>query len=202
MAMTLPLTIFAMYCIQRIYLQTSRQLRILELEARSPVYSHYLETMDGLATIRAFQWQTTMIEKGDSRLDDSQRPYYTMFCIQRWLALVLDLTIAGLATIVIALATTLRYSTSQGLLGVSLNAILGWFFLILNFTDVEGCNQTIESFITGWIMLETSLGAISRLRDLEMEVFPEHESNPVTLPPPLWPHEGRIEIENLSASYE
>ena len=127
--MTLPLTILAMYLIQRIYLQTSRQLRILELESRSPVYSHFLETLDGLVTIRAFKWQEKMIEKGDKRLDNSQQPYYIMFCIQRWLALVLDLTVAGLATVVVALATNLRYSTSQGLLGVSLNAILGPFFI-------------------------------------------------------------------------
>jgi ABC-type multidrug transport system fused ATPase/permease subunit len=129
MAMTLPLTIFAMYLIQRIYLQTSRQLRILELESRSPVFSHFLETMDGLVTIRAFKWQRKTIDKADQRLDNSQKPYYIMFCIQRWLALVLDITIAGLATIVVALATTLRYSTSQGLLGVSLNAILGQSFV-------------------------------------------------------------------------
>jgi ATP-binding cassette subfamily C (CFTR/MRP) protein 1 len=129
MAITLPLTLFAMFLIQRIYLQTSRQLRILELESRSPIYSHFLETLDGLVTIRAFKWQGKMIETGDMRLDNSQQPYYIMFCIQRWLALVLDLTIAGLATLVVALATNLRYSTSQGLLGVSLNAILGQFFI-------------------------------------------------------------------------
>jgi ATP-binding cassette, subfamily C (CFTR/MRP), member 1 len=130
MAITLPLTIFAMYLIQRIYLQTSRQLRMLELESRSPVYSHFLETVDGLTTIRAFKWEEKMIAKGDMRLDNSQQPYYLMFCIQRWLALVLDLTIAGLATLVVALATNLRYSTSPGLLGVSLNAVLGQFSIL------------------------------------------------------------------------
>jgi ATP-binding cassette subfamily C (CFTR/MRP) protein 1 len=66
----------------------------------------------------------------------------------------------------------------------------------------EGCNQTIENFITGWIMLETSLGAIARLRNLEIDLPPEPESNPLILPPPSWPREGRIEIENLCASYE
>jgi ATP-binding cassette, subfamily C (CFTR/MRP), member 1 len=65
----------------------------------------------------------------------------------------------------------------------------------------EGCNQTIENFITGWIMLETSLGAIARLRNLEIDVPPEPESNPLVLPPTLWPQDGRIEIENLYASY-
>jgi hypothetical protein len=66
----------------------------------------------------------------------------------------------------------------------------------------EGCNQTIESFMTGWIMLETSLGAIARLRNLEIDLPPEAESNSLTLAPPSWPREGRIEIKNLNASYE
>jgi ATP-binding cassette, subfamily C (CFTR/MRP), member 1 len=50
-------------------------------------------------------------------------------------------------------------------------------------------------------MLETSLGAIARLRNLEIDVPPEPESNPLVLPPTLWPQDGRIEIENLYASY-
>jgi ATP-binding cassette subfamily C (CFTR/MRP) protein 1 len=58
------------------------------------------------------------------RLDESQKPYYLMFCIQRWLALVLDLVVGALATTVVALATSLRYSTSPGLLGVSMNSVL------------------------------------------------------------------------------
>jgi ATP-binding cassette, subfamily C (CFTR/MRP), member 1 len=127
MAMTLPLTIVALYLIQRAYLPTSRQLRILELESRSPVYAQFLETVDGLSTIRALKWQDHFIAKADLRLDSSQTAYYAMFCIQRWLALVLDLTIAGLATLVVVLATNLRHSTSEGLIGVSLNAVLGEF---------------------------------------------------------------------------
>jgi ATP-binding cassette subfamily C (CFTR/MRP) protein 1 len=128
MALTVPFTIITTYFLQHIYLKTSRQLRILELESRSPVYSHFLETLEGLATIRAFGWQTQMMDEMARRLDESQKPYYLMFCIQRWLALVLDLIVGALATIVVALATSLRYSTSPGLLGVSMNSVLGKLF--------------------------------------------------------------------------
>jgi ATP-binding cassette subfamily C (CFTR/MRP) protein 1 len=124
MALTVPFTILTIYILQRVYLQTSRQLRIIELESRSPVYSHFLETLEGLPTIRAFGWQARMIHEMANRLDESQKPYYLMFCIQRWLALVLDLIVGALATIVVALATSLRYSTSPGLLGVSMNSVL------------------------------------------------------------------------------
>jgi ATP-binding cassette, subfamily C (CFTR/MRP), member 1 len=124
MAITIPPLLLVIYYLQYFYLQTSRQLRILELESRSPVYVHFLETLEGLETIQAFGWQSRMIERQHRRLDFSQEPYYLMFCIERWLELVLDLIIAGLATLVVALALYLRRSTSPGLLGVSMNAIL------------------------------------------------------------------------------
>ena len=42
---TLPFCAVIVYFIQKIYLRTSRQLRFLELESRSAVYSSFLETV-------------------------------------------------------------------------------------------------------------------------------------------------------------
>lgn len=58
------------------------------------------------------------------RVDDSQKPYYLMFCIQNWLSLLLDLIAAGMAVTVVTLALNLRQWTSPGLLGVAMNNIL------------------------------------------------------------------------------
>ena len=41
--MTGSMCLLALFIIQRVYLQTSRQLRLLELEAKSPVYTQFLE---------------------------------------------------------------------------------------------------------------------------------------------------------------
>jgi len=42
---TLPFCAMVVYFVQKIYLRTSRQLRFLELESRSAVYSSFLETV-------------------------------------------------------------------------------------------------------------------------------------------------------------
>jgi ATP-binding cassette, subfamily C (CFTR/MRP), member 1 len=123
-AFTIPLFVLAIYFLQRVYLRTSRQLRFLDIESRSPAYSHFLETLDGLSTIRAFGWQEEFLGENREHLDNSQKPYYLLFCIQRWLALVLDLMVAALAVLVVALALSLRNLTSPGLLGVSMNNVL------------------------------------------------------------------------------
>ncbi|QGA22297.1 hypothetical protein EYB26_010013 [Talaromyces marneffei] len=48
---------FVVYLIQKFYLRTSRQLRQLDLETKSSLYTQFTETIIGLTTIRAFGWQ-------------------------------------------------------------------------------------------------------------------------------------------------
>lgn len=51
MAITIPFTVAVIAVLQHVYLRTSRQLRYFDLENKSPLYSHILETLDGLPTI-------------------------------------------------------------------------------------------------------------------------------------------------------
>lgn len=74
MAFTIPFLILVVYVLQDIYLRTSCQLRLLDLETRAPLFSHFLETLDGLATIRAFGWRECQRLCG-ALLDASQRPH-------------------------------------------------------------------------------------------------------------------------------
>ena len=124
MAIILPFLFLVTYFVQKYYLLTSRQLRFLDLEAKRPLYSHFLEVVEGLASVRSFGWQQAAREGNLSRLDASQQPIYLLLCVQRWLNLVLDLVVAGLATIVVALAVSLRASTTGALLGIALNNVL------------------------------------------------------------------------------
>lgn len=107
-----------MYLVQRVYLRTSRQLRLLELESRSVVIIDFLETTDGLTTIRAFGGQPKAEMEHLRRLDESQKPFYLLLCLQCWLKIVLDLLVAGIAVGVIALAVVLRDTTSGGQIGL------------------------------------------------------------------------------------
>lgn len=135
MAISVPFLLISLFLLQHFYLKTSRQLRLLDLESRSPLYSHLLDTVEGLATIQAFGWEADFRIVNSKLLDVTQRTYYMLNCIQRWLTLVLDLIVAAEAVIVISLAVSLRHTTSVGLLGVSLNSILGmsfrWHFTFL-----------------------------------------------------------------------
>lgn len=45
MSTTLPVCIIVLYVVQKIYLRTSRQMRIIDLESQSAVISSLLETV-------------------------------------------------------------------------------------------------------------------------------------------------------------
>ncbi|KAJ9298207.1 hypothetical protein DTO271G3_3812 [Paecilomyces variotii] len=190
MAITIAPCLLVLYCVQKVYLRTSRQLRFLDLEARSPLYAHFVETLEGLSTIRSFGWQSASTEEFIGHLDVSQKPYYLLYCIQRWLNVVLDLLVTVLAVIVITLATSLRGTTNPGNLGVSLTAILSF-------------NQTLQDLVTSWTSMETSLGAIARTRMFEMKAPSENGAGEENfIPEPGWPAQGNIEIRSLTASYD
>lgn len=185
---TLPFTVLVVYVIQKVYLATSRQLRFLDLEARALANASFLETLEGVATIRAFGWQRQFISDNVKKLDLSLRPAYMLMCIQRWLDLVLDLMVPGLAIGTIGLAVALKGTTTGGQIGIALNVVLQ-------------VNGLLLRLVHSWTRLETSLGALSRLRAFERDVLPEDKEGESQSPPPAWPTQGAIEFANLSASY-
>lgn len=188
-AVTIPPTVVILYVLQKFYLRTSRQLRFLDLEAKAPLYTQFTETLDGLHTIRAFGWEGAYQERNADLLNTSQKPYYHMYCIQRWLNLILDLLVAGVAVILVAIATQGRWVTSSGAIGVALNNVLGF-------------NMSLSGLINSWTTLETSLGAISRLKNFEQETENENQPGETGEPPEDWPSKGAIVLENVTSSLQ
>jgi ATP-binding cassette, subfamily C (CFTR/MRP), member 1 len=178
----------ALYFLQKIYLRTSRQIRFLDLEAKSPLYTHFFETLEGLSTIRAFGWERFFREASNRALDASQKPYYLMYCIQRWLSLVLQLLIGAMAVLVVGLAVGLRQTTSAGNLGIALTTILSF-------------NTNVQFLLTWWTALETSLGAIARTKNFAEQTPTEDKPGESFVPSDDWPSRGEIELQAISASY-
>jgi ABC-type multidrug transport system fused ATPase/permease subunit len=190
-AATLPLCIGIVYLIQKSYLRTSRQLRLLDIEAKSPLFSQFLEALAGLPTIRAFGWQKEYLTESKRVLEISQRPYYLLYCVQRWLGLVLDLTVAGIAVVLIVVSVETRHGIDSGLIGLAL-------------VNIVSFSTNLKFLITNWTLLETSIGAISRVRSFEADT--ESENHPLQDhehdPPQDWPKVGEIHFNNISAHFK
>ncbi|KAG0646471.1 abc multidrug transporter B [Hyphodiscus hymeniophilus] len=187
-AATLPPVILAVWVLQKYYLRTSRQIRLLDLEAKSPLYSHFIESLSGLVTIRSFGWESNFQELNLALLDVSQKPYYLLLCIQRWLSLILDLIVATLAVILMVLVVKLRTDISPGYVGLAL-------------LNVMSFNELLATIIKNWTQLETSFGAIARLKSFSATTANENLPGENALVPDNWPSQGAIEFKNVSASY-
>lgn len=70
--------------LQRFYVASSRQLKRLESVSRSPVYSHFNETLLGVSVIRAFEEQERFIRQSDLKVDENQKAYYPSIVANRW----------------------------------------------------------------------------------------------------------------------
>lgn len=188
-AVVFPFILAVFYLIQRFYLRTSRQMRFLDIEHKAPLYTQLTEILDGLISIRALGWEDAAIRTSWQLLDDSQRPNYLLYCLQRWLTVAVDLVIALLAIIMIVITTTLREQIGPGYMGVALTNILGF-------------GATLRGALASWVTLEIAIGAVARIKNFSEHILPE-DSNQLLSDKPSenWPSQGLVEFNNLSVSY-
>jgi ABC-type multidrug transport system fused ATPase/permease subunit len=194
-AAVIPPFLLFLWMLQKFYLRTSRQMRLLDLEAKSPLFSQFIESLSGLVTIRAFGWASAFEDQSLALLDASQKPFYLLFCIQRWLELALDLSVAVLGTILMVLVVKLRSEVGTGYVGLA----------ILN---VITFSQSLSQILRNWADLETSLGAIARIRDFVTHTTSENKLGEnegleaMNFDISSWPSKGAIEFQNVYASYK
>ncbi|KEQ69415.1 P-loop containing nucleoside triphosphate hydrolase protein [Aureobasidium namibiae CBS 147.97] len=158
---TAPILLTAIYLIQKFYLRTSKSMRLFDLQAKAPLYSQFTDALGGLATIRSFQWMDKLQTENEILLDVSQRPYYLMYCIQRWLTCVLELMVAGLAVTVVGLAVAYRNTSNASAFATSMVSLIT-------------LGATLETVVTEYTQLETSIGSVARIKTF-VETTPQED---------------------------
>ena len=123
--------LLALYLVvQRIYVSTSRQLKRLESVSRSPIYSHFQETLNGVATIRAYRKQEEFTLDNESKVDYNQEAYYPGLCANRWLGIRLEfmgsfiVLCAALFAVLASIHPSISRTVTPGLAGLSISYAL------------------------------------------------------------------------------
>ncbi|KAL2134935.1 hypothetical protein VTI74DRAFT_10342 [Chaetomium olivicolor] len=186
-SVSVPVLIVVLWVIQKFYLRTSKQLRLMDIEAKAPLSAFLLETIQGIVSIRAFDRTGEFSSRNTKLLNYSQRAEYMLLSVQVWLKMILDFVVTLLAILVTTLAVTFRSSQSLGFLGLAL-------------VNLISLSTSFKYLITFWANLETSIGAVARIRRFNNDVEPE-EKFPLPSPYPNWPGHGGIELQQVSAAY-
>ncbi|CAH0047211.1 unnamed protein product [Clonostachys solani] len=187
LAISYPFFIAILFGLQKVYLPTSKQLRILDLEAKSPLFTHFLDTQDGITTLRAFGWIPDQISRNKDLLNSSQRPSYLLAMAQQWLLLVMNIIVAILAIILVSLATNLQ-DINGGSVGAGLVMLMS-------------LGASMTAVINSYTGLEIALGGINRLKTFGETTEGEDKPGEDAVPAVEWPAAGNIAISDVAASY-
>uniref|UniRef100_A0A8C6T9H4 ATP-binding cassette, sub-family C (CFTR/MRP), member 6b, tandem duplicate 1 n=1 Tax=Neogobius melanostomus TaxID=47308 RepID=A0A8C6T9H4_9GOBI len=133
---------------QRFYVVSSCQLRRLEAVSRSPIYTHFNQSVQGAAVIRAFREQQRFIHSANKHIDANQEAYFPRFVATRWLAVNLEF-LGNLLVLAAALLSVFgRHELSSGIIGLAIShslqvtSVLSW--IVRSWTDVENNIVSVE----------------------------------------------------------
>ncbi|CAH1795308.1 unnamed protein product [Owenia fusiformis] len=110
--------------LQRVYIVSGRQLKRIDAVQRSPIYSHFGESLLGTSSIRAFRQQKRFIAHSDQLLDNSQAAWFPVLTSYRWIGVYLEI-LGHITVFFAALFAVLQKDTiSASLAGLSLTYAL------------------------------------------------------------------------------
>ncbi len=106
--------------IQRFYIVASRQLKRLYSVSKSPIFSHFSETVTGATSIRAYKVSKRFIEESEARVQTNVISYYLSASSNRWLSTRVE-TVGNVVIFLSALFAVLSKDTlSPGLAALSI----------------------------------------------------------------------------------
>ncbi|KAF8598207.1 hypothetical protein BDV93DRAFT_498959 [Ceratobasidium sp. AG-I] len=170
------------------YITSSRDLRRIESNTRSPIISSFSELVVGIVTVRAFGSEKNFLNNMYKRLDRTQAATHYYWMCNRWLLFRFDSL--GALSVLIATAGSLIGGADAGLAGIV----------------IVQAQQYVRGLYWGlryWTELEQSLNSVERIQeylDLPSEPPAIIESN---RPPAAWPSatKGTLVVENLVLKY-
>ena len=174
--------------VQRVYVASSRQLKRLESVSKSPIYSHFGETISGASMIRAYGLKDQFIKESQLRVDKNHRAAFAGIVSNRWLAIRLE-TVGNCIIFGSAIFAVLaRDQLTGGMVGLSVSFALQ-------------VTQTLNWLVRMASELETNIVAVERLDEYSQLTMEDDWDREETAPAASWPATGNIKLENYSTRY-
>ncbi|KAH8810190.1 hypothetical protein DL96DRAFT_1821685 [Flagelloscypha sp. PMI_526] len=173
------------------YLNTGRDLRRMEANTRSPIFSTFSELLDGIVTVRAFSKEKQFLDEFYGKVDLTTKMWYAFWMTNRFLLLNFD-TLGATITLISALLAISYLQGGAGLAGVCITSAMSFsasvYWACRFYTELEMCLNSVERVV--------------EYLELPQEPPPVVENN---RPPAYWPSatkdEPLLTVEDLEIKY-
>ncbi|XP_028263925.1 canalicular multispecific organic anion transporter 2 isoform X3 [Parambassis ranga] len=182
-----PLMVFYWW-VQRFYVATSRQLKRLESVSRSPIYSHFSETVTGCSVIRAYGRHSAFVLMSDMKVDENQKSYYPGIVSNRWLGVRIEFIGNCIVLFAALFAVTGKENLNPGLVGLSVSYALQ-------------VTMSLNWMVRMTSDLESNIVAVERVKEYSETKTEAPWEVEDKRPPSDWPTEGKVEFHEYSVRY-
>ena len=185
----IPVSIFYFFVGKR-YLESTRELKRLDSNTRSPIFSHFGETIQGASIIRAYSAEKRLSEILHERVDMNHQAFSLMWILNRWLGVRIDLigALLGLTTSLAVVYASQNTNIDAGFAGLSIAYSLGF-------------SDSLMWLVRMHALMEMEMNAVERV-DEYLRIEEEAPAIiPTNRPPSNWPSKGALKIEHLTLRY-
>ncbi|XP_071392423.1 ATP-binding cassette sub-family C member 3 isoform X3 [Centroberyx affinis] len=182
-----PLTFIYIF-VQRFYVATSRQLKRLESVSRSPIYSHFSESITGSSVIRAYGRHSAFVLMSDMKVDENQKSYYPGIVSNRWLGVRIEFIGNCIVLFAALFAVIGKEKLNPGLVGLSVSYALQ-------------VTMSLNWMVRMTSDLESNIVAVERVKEYSETKTEAPWEVEDKKPSSDWPAEGNVEFRDYSVRY-
>ena len=126
--LTIPPLVWYFLSVRRVFVTSSRELKRLEGQARSPIFAMLSESLSGISTIRANGTQDFFQKKFEEAHDGHTRAFFSFIASSRWVGFRMDSLMFLLMAMVSFLAVSFQnlgwFDVDPAILGLSISMLL------------------------------------------------------------------------------
>ena len=179
------------FCLQMFYIKSTRQMTRTMLATKSPIYSWFSETFNGISTIKAYNLEGPFTRTLETKNDNNMKSTFLMAQANAWLSFRLEI-LGNMIVFLTALFAVLGResgSMSGGVVGFTLT-------YALQITD------KLSDLINQLTDTENDMVAAERVKEYQTSIPQESDRiKPDDPDAKSWPVDGSIQMDNLHARY-
>ncbi|CAG2181441.1 unnamed protein product, partial [Oppiella nova] len=160
----------------------------LDSVSRSPIYSHFSETVTGASSIRAYGAIQRFIEESNRKVDENHSCYYSSVVSSRWLTVRLEFLGNCVVFFTSLFAVLYRGTLSPGNAGLSINSALQ-------------ITATLNQLVKGSTDLESNIVSVERIIEYTKEEQEAEWFRDESKLNESWPSNGAISFNRYSTRY-